>query len=100
MKYGLKIQDWEKIFTVFHGTTPLEEVILYGSRAIGNFKNGSDIDLALKGDNLNLRVLNKIANDLDDLLLPYTFDLLIFNHINHQNLIQHINDVGIHLWKR
>jgi len=68
---------------------------LYGSRAKGNFKNGSDIDLTLKGDNISLTVLNSIVNQIDDLLLPYSFDLSIFNKITNPDLIEHISRVGL-----
>jgi len=53
-----------------------------------------DIDLTMKGEGLNLKLLNKIANDLDDLLLPYTFDLSILDQIDNRDLIAHINRVG------
>ena len=67
---------------------------MYGSRAKGNYKPGSDIDLTLKGKELNLKLLNKISLELDDLLLPYTFDLSIYHHIKQPDLIDHIVRVG------
>jgi nucleotidyltransferase substrate binding protein (TIGR01987 family) len=72
----------------------IEAVILYGSRAKDNFKPGSDIDLTLIGNELNLTVLNKISLELDDLLLPYTFDLSLYHHIKQPDLIDHIQRVG------
>ena len=77
----------------------LSEVVLYGSRAMGNYRPGSDIDLTLKGEGLDLKTLNKISNDLDDLLLPYCFDLSIFNHIENQNLLGHIQRVGTVIYR-
>ena len=67
---------------------------MYGSRAKGNYRPGSDIDLTLKGRGINLEQLNAISNDLDDLLLPYTFDLSIFHHITNRELLGHIERVG------
>ena len=64
---------------MFESFDEVEEAILYGSRAKGNFKPGSDIDIVLRGEKLNLHVLNKISLDLDDLFLPYTFDISITN---------------------
>lgn len=72
----------------------VEEVVIYGSRAKGNYKPGSDIDLTLKGRGLDLKILNKISLDLDDLLLPYTFDLSIFSHIVNPEFLDHIERVG------
>jgi predicted nucleotidyltransferase len=68
--------------------------VLYGSRAKGNYKNGSDIDLTLKGKNLNLLILGKIDEQLDDLLLPYTFDLSIYHQISNAELLNHMNRVS------
>lgn len=99
-KYGLKqskVQDIQKVFSTF---SEVEEVVLYGSRAKGNFKNGSDIDLTIKGENLNLKIINKISLSLDDLYLPYTFDLSIFNHISSPELIDHIQRVGKVFYKK
>ena len=73
---------------------------MYGSRAKGNFKNGFDIDLTIKGENLNLKIINKISFCLDDLYLPYTFDLSIFNHISSSELIDHIQRVGKVFYKK
>ncbi|MFQ5543922.1 MAG: nucleotidyltransferase domain-containing protein [Nitrospiria bacterium] len=95
MKFGLKEHTIEQINAVFSHYPEVEKVILYGSRAKGDFKNGSDIDLTLEGKNLSLSIVHKIGNDLDDLLLPYTFDLSIFNQIDNPDLIDHIKRIGI-----
>ena len=72
----------------------MEEAILYGSRAKGNERPGSDIDLTLNGPNLNLQVINRISRELDDLLLPYTIDLSVFRQISNSDLLDHIERVG------
>jgi len=72
---------------------------LYGSRAKGNYKPGSVIDLTLKGYGLDLKLINKISIALDDLLLPYTFDLSIYDSIDAPALIEHIRRVGIVFYK-
>ncbi len=95
MKFGLKELTIEQINNIFSQYPEVEKVILYGSRAKGNYKNGSDIDLTLKGKDLSLSIIHKIDNDLDDLLLPYTFDLSIFKHIDNPDLIDHIKRVGV-----
>jgi predicted nucleotidyltransferase len=94
MHHGLKRETIEKILEIFGRYDEIEEAIIYGSRAKGNFKPGSDIDLTLIGRGLNLTVLNKICLELDDLLLPYTFDLSLYHHINQPDLIDHIQRVG------
>lgn len=69
--------------------------MLYGLRAKGTYKTGSDIDLTLKGSDLILSIINKISNEIDDLLLPYSFDISIFSQISNADLVDHINRVGI-----
>ena len=94
MKYGLKDETIEKIKILFANYYQIETVILYGSRAKGNYKNGSDIDLTIKG-NIDLSVINRLSEDIDNLLLPYTFDISIFNQISNPELLDHIKRVGV-----
>ena len=94
-RFGLNQADLDQIRAVFSRYPKLEKAILYGSRAMGTHKNGSDIDLTLCGkDVLTLDILYRIMEDLDNLLLPYTFDLSIFNYIKDQDVISHIRRVG------
>lgn len=92
--YGLKEETLSSIREVFRRYPELVEVIIYGSRAKGNYRPGSDIDLTLKGERLNLHILNRIANELDDLLLPYSFDLSVYSQIENSDLLDHIQRVG------
>jgi predicted nucleotidyltransferase len=94
MKFGLKDEIIDNILDVFSSFPIIDKVIIYGSRAKGNYKNGSDIDLTLFGKSLNLSVVNKIELQLDELYLPYTFDISIFKQISNQDLIEHINRIG------
>jgi uncharacterized protein len=95
MMYGLKNEIVGQIKVTFQNFPQVRQAILYGSRAKGTFHNGSDIDITLKGDNLDLQLLAKISLALDDLFLPYTFDLSIFQHIDNQDLLSHIERVGV-----
>ena len=78
----------------------VEQAILYGSRAVGTYRNGSDIDLTLYGEALTFSTLNKIINDLDSLDLPFTIDLSIFTNISDPDIIDHIRRVGVTFYKR
>ena len=95
MKYGLEQDTLSQINSVFKKYKALTKVILYGSRAKGNFRANSDIDLVCVGEDLTLNLLNQIAWDLDDLLLPYTFDISIYSHIKQNDLLAHIERVGV-----
>jgi predicted nucleotidyltransferase len=94
MNFGLTVEVTEKIRKVLSGHQEVQAAILYGSRAKGNYKPGSDIDLTLKGENLDLSKLAKISNELDDLSLPYTFDFSIYDQIKNIQLLDHIQRVG------
>lgn len=94
MRYGLKKDTIEKINAVFEVHENVEKVLIYGSRAMGNYKKGSDIDLTLLGEGMRLKQLNRIHNELDELLLPYIFDLSIYDQIANPDLLDHIERVG------
>lgn len=98
--YGLKPHIIEQINSVFAHYPQIETVILYGSRAKGNFRYGSDIDLTIKGEDLTLSQLLKIENELDDLLLPYKIDLSLLEKIKDADLLDHIRRVGIVFYQR
>jgi len=100
MKYGLDDLTVIKIQAVFAFFPQVEKAILYGSRAKGNYRPGSDIDLTLKGENLTLSVMNQISLVLDDLLLPYTFDLSVYTHIKDSDLLEHIGRVGVEFYSK
>lgn len=93
--YGLSQHDIEAIQGVFKQYPAIQKAILYGSRAKGNYRYNSDIDLTLIGEQLTYSDLVQIDTDLDDLLLPYTIDLSIYHQIDNPNLIEHIERVGL-----
>ena len=98
--YGLSKTDIREMISIFKLHIGIEQVILFGSRAKGNFRNGSDIDLALKGDKLNLDDILNLLLDLDELYLPYKIDMIIYHHIDNQELMNHIKRVGVTLFER
>lgn len=94
-KCGLSEATIAKIISVFAAYPQLSKVMLYGSRAKGNYRTGSDIDLTLFGEALSYTQLGDITGQIDDLLLPYTFDISLFKQIDNPDLIEHINRIGI-----
>lgn len=84
LRFGLKEIAIEKLCGVFANHPQVDKAVIYGSRAKGNYKNGSDIDLTLRGGaDLTTSVLYKILDEIDDLLLPYTIDLSIFHNLHN-----------------
>lgn len=96
---GLRQKDLEIIVSVLQQYPAVDEAFLFGSRAKGNFKNGSDVDLALKGNMLNTEIVSSISYQLnEDISLPYKFDVLNYQSISNENLKEHIDRVGIRLF--
>lgn len=93
--YGLSEKTIKAIQGILEKYPQIDKVILYGSRAKGNFRNGSDIDLMLVGKSLTLSDQFKIETELDDLLLPYKIDLALYHQIENEELINHIDRVGL-----
>ncbi|MBW2592195.1 MAG: nucleotidyltransferase domain-containing protein [Deltaproteobacteria bacterium] len=100
MRFGLKESVLDQITAVFAASGLVDAAILYGSRAKNCHRPGSDIDITLKGEALTLKELNRIALALDDLLLPYTFDLSAYRHIANPELLAHIQRVGKVLYRK
>ncbi|MBF0363815.1 MAG: nucleotidyltransferase domain-containing protein [Oligoflexia bacterium] len=93
-QYGISIEQLNNIINQFKFFKNISKILIIGSRALGNFRNNSDIDLVLIGDDLSLDELSAINLKLDELYLPYKFDLLIFSKIKNKDLIDHINQYG------
>ncbi len=91
--FGLKEQDINAINQCFAQFSGIEQVIIYGSRAKGNYKPGPDIDLTIVGS-LDFSQLLQLENELDDRLLPYKIDLSLYHHIQNPDLLDHIKRVG------
>jgi uncharacterized protein len=91
---GLFPEETQKLLEVFEAEPSVSKVILYGSRAKGTYREGSDIDLTLKGEALTTDQLLDLAAKIDDLLLPYEVDLSVFDHIDNPELVDHVNRVG------
>jgi len=99
-RIGLKETTIKQIVDVFAKYPAIEKAILYGSRARGNHRNGSDIDLTFVGDALDSHVLGRVSFELDDLLLPYSFDLSLLREISHPDFLYHIEQVGVVFYER
>ncbi len=93
---GISSVHWEKIRLLFKKFPNIHEIILFGSRAKGNYREGSDIDLALKGTKISTAQLAILQNDYDQLYLPWKLDLVIYDTIQSKALKDHVGRVG---WK-
>ncbi len=95
MPFGLSDKNYSLIKDIFKSYTKIEKVIIFGSRAMGTEKNGSDIDLALKGKDILLEDILSISNKLDELPLAYEYDVIDYVTIDNPALTEHIDKHGI-----
>lgn len=85
---------FKKILAVFHRHSEIDRAILYGSRAMGTEREGSDIDITLLPAPEREINMGCVASDLDELNLPYLFDLSCYTELENQQLIEHIDHHG------
>ena len=96
---GLTEQDMDILKSVISSFSQVDEALLFGSRSKGNFRNGSDVDIALKGLKLNLDIVSQISYILnEETNMPYKFDVLNYHTISNKELIEHIDRVGISIY--
>jgi predicted nucleotidyltransferase len=100
-KFGLLDTDLETVNYILGQQPKVELAYIFGSRAKGNFKNGSDVDIALKGTKLDFDTLNKISFWLnEETSMPYKFDVLDYDSIQEPALKDHIDRIGIEFYRK
>ena len=96
---GLTHQDIELIRQAAARLPAIERVVLFGSRAKGSYRQGSDVDLMIQGHAVTDDTVNQLADQLNEVLpFPYFFDVLNENTLSNDALRQHIKRVGIILF--
>lgn len=96
--FGLPAETLDKLNSVFAQHSGIDSVLIYGSRAKGNYRTGSDIDLTIKGSEISFAEFMQIENQIDDLMLPYTVDLSQYKQLANAELIEHIDRVGVEIY--
>ncbi|WP_439328029.1 nucleotidyltransferase domain-containing protein [Lonepinella sp. BR2357] len=99
-KFGLSDKAIEQVHQILRKYPEVEQAIIYGSRAMGNYREGSDIDLTLKGEKLTQDIRGKIWLDLDDSYSPYLFDLSVYHLLTNPDFVAHIDRVGQVFYQR
>jgi len=99
-EFGLPDKTVTIIRRILADVPAVKKAVIYGSRAKGTYKPGSDIDLTLYGDDLDLRTLGEIAARLEESPIPYQVDLSIFGRLDHEGLKEHIERVGVVFYEK
>lgn len=94
-KFGLPVKTYEQIKLLLNSFQEVEKVKIFGSRAKGNYKPNSDIDLVLFGENITEKLLLHIAFDLDELSTPYKFDIVDYKTISHNKFKENIDKFAL-----
>ena len=97
---GLPNEASEQLLMAISAHPLVERVVLYGSRALGRQRSGSDVDLCLVAPEMGLAELLELGAQLDDLLLPWRIDLQLDHLITHAGLREHIQRAGLVVWDR
>ncbi len=96
--FGLTDRALALLRGLFSADLRIERAIVYGSRAKGNFRHGSDIDIALDAPSMDFDGFVRLCSAVDDLMLPWNVDLSLLSHIDNPDLLDHIARVGQPLW--
>lgn len=97
--FGIYPESYKQIIEIISSCESIDEVVIYGSRAKGNYREGSDIDITLLGK-VTEADFSKLYNDLEDSYIPYLFDISIFDKLNSDSLKDHIRRVGKTFYKK
>lgn len=101
MEFGLRNEDLSYLIATIKKFTEIEKAVIFGSRAKGNYKIGSDVDIAIFGDNISFSTVAGLHCILEDESpMPYFFDIVDYTHSTHQELKEHIDRVGKMIFER
>ena len=100
MSIGLSEVDIEYIVGAIAKFREIKKAVIFGSRAKGNYKAGSDIDIAIYGEDITIDTISSLHSLLEDESpLPYLFDIVDYTHLEHKELKEHIDRVGIVIYE-
>lgn len=101
MNFGLKDSDLDYIKKTIEKFPEIEKAVIFGSRAMGNYKPGSDIDIGIYGENITFDTVSALHTMLEEMgPLPYFFDIVDYTHLNHKELKEHIDRIGKVIYER
>jgi uncharacterized protein len=101
MRFGLRDSDMAEIIAVLERFPEIESAKIFGSRAKGTERPGSDVDIALVGDGVGFDIVAKVRALLEEQsTMPYLFDIVDLTHLTHESLREHIERVGVAIYEK
>jgi uncharacterized protein len=100
MNFGLTLRDMQTIQEILLRYPEIQTVMLFGSRAKGNFNAGSDIDLAIINEGVSEKTIQSLLSDFEDSTLPYFVDVISYATLTDSSLKAQINKTGKLLYQR
>ncbi|WP_227762237.1 nucleotidyltransferase family protein [Zhaonella formicivorans] len=101
MSFGLTKEDMVFIVSAIGQFNEIKKAVIFGSRAKGNYKPGSDVDIAIFGDGITFDTLSRLHAILEEESpMPYFFDIVDYSHLTHTELKEHIERVGKIIFER
>jgi len=99
--FGLSTEDLNYIVLILKQIPQIEKAIIFGSRAQGNYKKGSDVDIAIVGEKIDFNIVAHLHSRLEEQSpMPYFFDIVDYTHLQHLKLKQHIDEIGKVFYER
>lgn len=97
-KYGLTLRDLATLHAIFKSFPEVQQVNIFGSRAKGVYKPGSDIDLAIMNDGVSNQIVRSLQSAFAESSLPYKVDIVNFFSLTSDEFIAHIKRVGVPIY--
>ncbi len=100
-RFGLKTRSFQLLINAIEARPEIRRAIIFGSRAMGNAKHGSDIDLAIEGPQVTEWTAEELSRELNERLpIPYYTDVVVYHSGTHDHLHAHIDTEGEELFRR
>jgi predicted nucleotidyltransferase len=96
--FGLTERDMQTLVSIFQKYSEVKSVYLFGSRAKGTFKPGSDVDLAVMNEGVSDKTIRAIKAAFEESTLPYSVDVAHLAAIEHRELKEHVSRVGVEIY--
>jgi uncharacterized protein len=99
--FGISEKSFQLIVDTIREIKEIEFASVYGSRAMGNFKYGSDVDIVIYGDKISQQTILKLKTQLEqELPIPYFFDITHYESLVNKDLKEHIDRFSKVFFKR